>query len=487
MKLISRLKTISKYEKYALITIVIAIILRFALTSVYAVSGDACWHLSAARFMAENLEIPLFDGVGRDEPFWPPPLFHFIAAAFYLVFGETGLKLVSPLFGSLTLIVAYFLFRKMLDEKQSFYAIFFLSFIPLYIDYNVLGYVESVLTFLFAAGIYLALEKRFFLAGAATGLAMLTKNNGIFLIPVLAYIAWKKSGKNGLLKNLFFVAIMPGIIASPWLLRNWLSMGNPIWPFMNNIFHGMEMHSYLDFAAENIISKGTYLALYLGFFGVPDGNYNALFFANLPNFALLLGIYIMATIIFLIPLFFGLGKGKSRMIWYVLLASFVPLFFLYVSNVGAFVSRMLMPSFLALAFFYGIGMGRIAGKPAGKIFFILLIIISAGFIGTEAFKFRLARQSWDFYQQDFEWVKANTQESDLIMAGGQCMSFYLGRLQVWPKQENIGKARYAFVNQDFAVDRLRAKTPEGVLGSIRKKSLVYRNQDSKTEIYSLRD
>ena len=490
MKLASRLKKLDKYEKYALIAIIIAIILRFSLIGTYAVSGDACWHMSAARFMANNYQIPLFEPIGRDEPFWPPPLFHFIAAAFYLVFGELGLKLVSPLFGSLTLIVTYFLFRKMLAPRQSFYAIFFLSFVPLYIDYNVLGYVESVLTFLFVIGIYFALESRFLLAGIVTGLAMLAKNNGIFLIPVLIYIAYKKSGKNALLKNLFFVVILPGIIASPWLIRNWIYMGNPIWPFMNGVFHGLEMHSYLDFAAENIISAGTYIALYLGFFGVPDGNYQALFFANLPNFGLLLSMYIITTIIFLLPILFGFRKSKNHVIWYVLLISFLPLFLLYVSNVGAFVSRMLMPAFLALAFIYGIGMDSIASrfKSKGKLFFILLIIVSVGFIGAEIFKFQLAKQSWDFYQDDFGWVKANTQKNDFIMAGGQCMSFYFDRFTLLPKMENIGKVDYVFVNQDFKVDKKRAMTPEDILGKITKNGrLVYKNKETKTEIYSLKN
>ena len=164
MKLVSKFNKLGKYEKYALIVIIIAIIIRFSLISTYAVSGDACWIFSASKFIAENYKIPFLEGVGRDEPFWPPPLFHFIAAIFFFIFGEIGLKLVSPLFGSLTLILVYFLFRKMLNEKQAFYAIFFLSFIPLYIDYNVLGYVESVLTFMFVLSIYLALNKKFFLA-----------------------------------------------------------------------------------------------------------------------------------------------------------------------------------------------------------------------------------------------------------------------------------------------------------------------------------
>ena len=149
-----------------------------------------------------------------------------------------------------------------------------------------------------------------------------------------------------------------------------------------------------------------------------------------------------------------------------------------------------MPAFLALAFIYGVGMNSITNKfkNMGNLFFILLIIISASFVGTEIFKFKLARQSWNFYQKDFGWIKADTLESSIIMAGGQCMSFYFDRLTLWPKNENIEKVDYAFVNQDFKVDELRSKTPEDVLEEIRKnRKLVYENKETKTEIYKIKD
>jgi len=262
-------RKLTKYEKYTLIVVLIAIILRFSLISVYSASGDACWIFSGARFMANNdFQIPLLEGIGRDEPFWPPPLFHFIAAFSYMLLGDLGLKLISPLFGSLTLILLYFLFRKLLNEKSAFFSIFFVSFIPLFIDYNVLGYVESLLTFLLVLSLYLALEQKYLLSGIVAGLSILTKYNGFFILPVLIYIVYKNSNRKALFKNILIVSILPLIIASPWLIRNMIFMGNPIWPFMNVIFHGLERNSYAAFATTNIISSNTYLATYLGFFAI---------------------------------------------------------------------------------------------------------------------------------------------------------------------------------------------------------------------------
>ena len=124
-------KKLGKYEKYAIIVLIIAIIIRFSLIPVYTVSGDACLHLSASKFIGENAKITLFDPLGRDEPFWAPPLFHIIASIFYLIFspinGELGLKLIAPLFGSGALVLSYLILKRFLNERALFYSILFIS------------------------------------------------------------------------------------------------------------------------------------------------------------------------------------------------------------------------------------------------------------------------------------------------------------------------------------------------------------------------
>src|SRR3989338_1794939 len=80
----------TSYRKIGIVVIVIAIVLRFALASIHNISGDACWQLSNARFMAENKKIPLFEQFGRDEPFWAPPFFHIISAIVYSIFAGFG-------------------------------------------------------------------------------------------------------------------------------------------------------------------------------------------------------------------------------------------------------------------------------------------------------------------------------------------------------------------------------------------------------------
>ena len=373
MKLIKKFNNLNKYAKLTIIVLLIAIIIRFYLVAISTVSGDACWYFSVSKFIGDHNQIPLFQSLGRDEPFSAPPLFHIVASVFYQLFGNIGLKLIAPLFGSLTLIVSYLILKKFLNEKASFYAILFISFIPISIDYSVLGYVESMLTFFITLSIYFALNSRFLISGIAAGLAILTKYNGIFVIPVLLYIAYNHGNKKNLIKNYLAITLIPGIVGIPWFIRNWILLGNPVWPFLNFIFKGFEKQSYSAFDISSLFSISTYIKTYLGFFGVPNGDYRKLSFVNLPYMEILLAIFLIGTIIFIIPLLFGFKKNKGQNIFYTLLISFVILFVLFVTNVGP-VSRTLLPALVDFGFFYGIGLDNII-KRYKKLEKVLLGII----------------------------------------------------------------------------------------------------------------
>ena len=471
------------YRKLTIILLIIAILARFCLAFLSTVSGDACWHLSAARFIAEEGRIPL------DEPFWAPPLFHLIAAGFYAAFGNFGLKLVSPIFGSACLIMEYLILKRFLKERALFFAMLFFSFLPLMIDYSILGYGESVLTFFLLLALYCAFEGRFLLSGVAAGLAILTKYNGVVVIPALIAIVWLHSKKNERWKNAAMVCIVPMLIASPWFLRNYLALGNPIWPFLNFLFPAAIEEAYSQISILALFSSQAWVSLYLGFFGVPDGNFRSLMFLDIPFFWFLFGAFIFATIAFLTPLFFGLRKRKGDWAWYVLLGSFFLLFLLYVANVGPFVSRMLMPAIIALAVFYGRGAERLLKRKRHAVpehwMLAGVILLCMGFLLALFGKFLFASQAWGFYQEDFNWVKGNTPKDAVFLAGGQCMGFHIERISVFPSEMEKGEYQYVWTNQNFNLDRRSILTPEelGKLDFIPLER-VYRNEKTGTAIYT---
>ncbi|MBI2653388.1 glycosyltransferase family 39 protein [Candidatus Woesearchaeota archaeon] len=476
--------------------IAIAIMLRIALASIHAVSGDACWQLSNAGFIAESKKLPLFEQFGRDEPFWAPPLFHLISAFFYSLFSsfssgiaEFAIKMVSPILGSLALIIFYKISRMLFDEKISFYSLLFMAFIPLHIDYSVFSYADSTVTFLAVLSVYFALKNKIILSSIASGLAILTKYNGIFILPVLLYIVYTSNKGKEPAKKLIIFSIISLSIGSVWFIRNWIYLGNPVWPFMNSVFKGVEYGTFAESEVgkiniANIFSLSGIAVFYLGIFGVPDGNIATLSFVKVPYFQLFFAIWLLSTFVFLIPFIFGVfSKMKHKKMLSIWILSYIVLTLLYILNASWSVSRFMLPAFPAIALIWAQGLNKIKFK--GQFLVALIILIAVGFIFTSILKISIAAREWNFYMEDFEWAKDNTKKESIFISGSQCVSYHIGRQTISQKIINLEKADYAFVNQNFRLDN-RAKIESDLLLEIKKRgNIIYSNEKTKTEIYKI--
>lgn len=499
--MMKRINKLDKYARLSIIIIIIGIIIRFYLASIHHVSGDACWQLSNSRFIAENKRLPLFEQFGRDEPFWAPPLFHLIAAFVYILFNNIGanaaeftVKMISPLFSSLTLIFSWLISRKLFGKKIAFYSIVFLAFIPLSLDYGVYSYIDGVITFPAILGVYFALENRAISTGIAAGLAILMKYNGIFIAPVLAYIFYIKNKNNykEFFKKLIIIFIIAGAIGSIWFIRNWIYLGNPVWPFMNDVFKGYEAKSFAvsevgTVKLSNIFSLNAIASIYLGIFGVPDGNVKALYFFNIPYLNILFAVWLIGTFIFLIPLIVGIfsGKLKHKALLFIWIISYIILVLLYVVNAGWSVIRFMLPAFPAIALVWACGIDSIKNLEFRNILMKIISLVIIGFVAASFVKITLAAKSWSFYNEDFEWVKANTDKGSIFFTGSQCASYNIDRQTVSPEISNLPKADYAFVNQDFKLDK-RAVFDNELVSQIKTNGkIIYANENTKTEIYKL--
>lgn len=495
MNLIKRFNGAEKYTKYSILIIILFSLVVLSLASIYHVSGDGCWHIPVGKFIANNQKIPLFEPLGRDEPFWNPPLYHLIVALVYYIFSHFShsaanfaVKFISPAFGILSLVFSFLIIKKLINSKIAFYSTLFLAFIPIFIDYSILSYVESTVTFFAVLSVYFLVNGRFVLAGVSAGLAMLTKYNGAFILPVLIYILYKKFDRKVFLKNALIIAVLPLLVALPWFIRNWLLLGNPVWPFLNFIFGGLHAKSYAALDLGRLVHYNLLLTAYFGIFGVPDGNYSLFSFLDIPYFGFLLAAWLVGTIIFISPLlsgFFTERRNDEKGIFAVWVASYLALFSVYVANVGWAVSRMMLPAFPALAVFWAFGVDKLHNKNA-KMFMVLLAAVAAGFVFAGYVKFSAASAQWGVYKGDFNWVKENTDENAVFIANGQCVPYNIERKSFYASEENARGADYIWVNQDFALDRVSA-LDENTLRSIRSKNyrIAYYNRETGTTIYKI--
>lgn len=505
MNLTEKFKKADKYTRYSIYIIILFSLIVLSLASIYHVSGDGCWHIQSSKFIAENHKFPLFEPLGRDEPFWSPPLYHITVAVVYSIFNyishnaaNFAIKFVSPIFGILTLIFSFLVIKKLTNPKIAFYSVIFLAFTPLFIDYSVLSYVENAMMFFVILSIYFLINGRTALSGISVGLSVLAKYNGSFIVPLLLFILYKKYGnkKVFLKKSLTLIALLL-LIASPWLIRNWILLGNPVWPFINFIFHGFESKSYSQANFQNLIGPDLYVSTYLGIFGVPDGNYTVFSFANIPHFNILIAIWLLGTVIFIIPFVVGIlkfnknkDKAKNYEIKNMLLIWILPylvLFIIYAANVGTLISRIIIPIFPALAIFWAFGFNYLSNKSFGKLFSILLVFVIIGLVSSEYIKTGIASDSWNKYNPDFEWVKSSTNENSVFLVNGQCIPYNLERESWYITAKNIKKADYAWVNQNFALDR-RSVLNDNDLKLIQSQSsnVVYSNKDTGTTIYRIK-
>ena len=233
----------------------------FALASVPPVSRDALTHhLYVPRLFLKAggiIELPYI-------PFSYYPMNLDLLYMLPLSFGNDIVpKYIHFLFA---LITAWLLFRyldKRLGRLYGLFSAFFFLSIPVVIKLSTTVYVDLGLI-CFTTGAILMLaewrENNFPLiklvwAGIFCGLALGTKYNGLvtftlltLLVPIL-FLRTKSSSPKNQFKALWQGAIFAGIalaVFSPWVIRNIVWTGNPIYPLYQSIFSNFERDTALQ-------------------------------------------------------------------------------------------------------------------------------------------------------------------------------------------------------------------------------------------------
>ena len=385
------------YAKLTILIILLAGLLRFVLASLTHISGDACWHFSVSRFMATTGQIPLFEvfGGGNRDVFWAPPLFHFVAAAVYKItsfspaLAEFSVRMISPLFGTLTLVFVYLIGKKLFDQKIAFFATLFMALLPIHLYYSALAFVDVFMAFFIVLSMYLLLQKRLILAGIVFGLALLAKQNALIFFPFLLYILYSDYTKKILLKKAVLFSLTTGIIGSFWFVRNFVVFGNPFWPFLYKIFGGNIAPTAAEtiFNPFNVLDPGLLVQGYLATFGVPLGNLALLIDYALPFKPVTLSLWAAATIVFFFPILLGISRlyqhKKAFHIFIVLIVTSLAGLAIYIMNLDQAYMRLILPVYLALAFPWALGFNRLLQHKIFPLVLVGLVGISFVFVGAE--------------------------------------------------------------------------------------------------------
>jgi Gpi18-like mannosyltransferase len=168
-------------------------------------------------------------------------------------------KLVPNLFDMAASVLIYFFVRKQLSFKLSLLAAALYAFNPaLIFNAAVWGQFDAIYTFFLVLSLVLALKSKPELSAVSFAIGVLTKPQAVALLPLVAFLIFKK---NGLKRLLFSVLAFTATVFLVILPMEW---SNPI-TFLSNIYLGA-------YSGYTVLSANAYNLW--GLFGlwVQDGN-----------------------------------------------------------------------------------------------------------------------------------------------------------------------------------------------------------------------
>jgi len=175
----------------------------------------------------------------------------------------TMIKLVPNLFDLATAALIYFFVRKQSSFKFALVATVLYAFNPAVIfNAAVWGQFDAVYTFFLVLSLIFALRSKPELSALAFALGLLTKPQGIALLPLVIFLIYKKDGLKRLLTSVAAFAAMVFLVILPF---DW---SNPV-TFLTKIYFG----AYGGYAFTSINAFNIW-----GLYGmwVPDGGLNIL-------------------------------------------------------------------------------------------------------------------------------------------------------------------------------------------------------------------
>ncbi|MCD9022989.1 ArnT family glycosyltransferase [Cohnella silvisoli] len=148
----------------------------------------------------------------------------------------TLIRYLQACFSLVTLWLIYRIAKRLGGEKAALPALAVAAIYPPFIWTNGAVLTESLATLLFMSYVYLQLlafdkHSRWLTlsAGIAMGLTVLTRPEFLVVLPAsfVLYLLWHRKAKQTI-KLLFFAGIGTAIVLAPWLIRNLISLHEPV-------------------------------------------------------------------------------------------------------------------------------------------------------------------------------------------------------------------------------------------------------------------
>jgi hypothetical protein len=381
--------------------------------------GDEGFHTHLARWISVHKEIPeflpLYGTLIHREGFARPPLWNILEGFFYLFgFNETIVKILVPFITLLSGLSIYSLFKRVLNERTSLIAALIYVSLPCIVTYSVLFYVDMLVNFwiILSLGSFCLWEKfkdkkYLLLSTLFTGLAILTKTTGYFLLLFyFFYFTFRvlSEKKFEILKDFGLVISLLFLTLSGWMIRNYFFFSTPLTNLPFNVLQGKTIikpdytpiHEFEGRIAE-IATEATVFKI--GLVEYFDFAYGFLWFFPLLLFPSLL--YLL------------LRKEKFDKLILLMLIAALPGIYIFISARAEDVARYNLYSVPILVLIVSIYLEKILdwSKRYSKylplfLIFCIAIISFLNFLGKANMMIRV-KQFFPLFLEACNWIKQN--------------------------------------------------------------------------------
>ncbi|MCB9445406.1 MAG: glycosyltransferase family 39 protein [Ardenticatenaceae bacterium] len=207
------------------------------------------YHLKGPKLFLEAGKIQAYDIF----PFYFPSLFEMFYLMAMAIRGDVTAKLLHVVFHFMLVGLIYITARRHLNLKEGWTAVLFFYAMPLVLTLATWAYSDLGLAFYQMAAVYASLHWRqnrqlnwLLLSGALAGLAMGFKYTS-FITPLFmaGIVLWdyRREWKTAV-RPLAQLTLITTLVGAPMYIRNWILVGNPVYPFLYDWFDGRYWDTY---------------------------------------------------------------------------------------------------------------------------------------------------------------------------------------------------------------------------------------------------
>lgn len=463
---------ISRVQLFFLIALAFRLVFAFVIPPY----GDACRYLVMARNFSEDIGL-LF----RSQVYYPPPLFQLVAALFFTItkglgvdYAADSMKLVSPLFGSMTIPVVYLIGKRLFNQKIGEYAAVLLALNPIHIIFSSLAYTEVFFTFWVSLCLLLFIQVlddanlgRSIMLGISIGFAGLSKQLGpiLFLVFPASLVFFNPNKVSRSVRRVFLALLIGALILSPFYLRSLLEFGTLV-PEEELGLRALMIDGKMDLdLGDRMVFFSTepksirvfmrVVGTYYEYWGIVDGKITTAPVAIRGIPVVLIWLSVLAygilalypTILHIIGIWRSWKQKEARILHLLLAILLVGYAYLFltgedISTVGF--RKPLFPAISGLSIFAAIGLvdyqtwlNKIPKKHSlkSKLRFVPIAICFMVFVTVVVVESVYLRQRYARLTDGAEWLRINTDLDAVVLTSRPSeIAYYSGRVTVDMKE-----------------------------------------------------